>query len=208
MFSVPFSVRNWKGFLFMENLKDRIKQDGQVLPGNVLKVNSFLNHQIDSDLMYEIGQEFAKRFDNEKITRILTVESSGIAPALMVGLALHVPVVFARKQKSAILNGEVYSAKVYSYTKQVENIVGIDKKFLQADDQVLIIDDFMANGEAVKGLVEIANQAQAKVVGVGIVIEKAFQNGGQSLRQAGLRVESLAQIASFIDNQVHFLGEE
>ena len=137
----------------MKILEDRIRQDGTVLTGNVLKVDNFLNHQVDPQLMNELGQEFARRFQDAHITKILTVESSGIAPAVMAGLHLNVPVIFARKQKSLTLTDNLYTAKVYSYTKQVTNEISIDRRFLAADDRVLIIDDFLANGQAVQGLV-------------------------------------------------------
>lgn len=188
-------------------LEKRIREDGLVLPGNVLKVNSFLNHQIDPELMNTIGQEFAHLFRDNHITRILTVESSGIAPAIMTGLALHVPVLFARKTKSSTMNTSLFTADVYSYTKKVTNTISVDQKFLLQTDNVLVIDDFLANGQAVSGLLEICKQADAHVEGVGIVVEKAFQNGGQLLRDQGVRLESLAQISSFADDKVHFVGE-
>ncbi|MDO4598139.1 xanthine phosphoribosyltransferase [Ligilactobacillus agilis] len=191
----------------MKLLEDRIKEDGIVLEGNVLKVNSFLNHQIDPDLMAAIGQEFAKLFKDQGITRILTVESSGIAPAIMVGYALHVPVVFARKKKSSTLNEAVYSAEVFSYTKNVLNTISVDQKFLTASDKVLIIDDFLANGQAVLGLIEICHQAKADIVGAGIVVEKSFQKGADLIKKAGVHLESLARIEAFVDGQVKFVEE-
>lgn len=191
----------------MKLLEQRIKEDGLVLPGNVLKVNSFLNHQIDPELMNTIGQEFAHLFRDNNITRILTVESSGIAPAIMTGLALHVPVLFARKMKSSTMNNSLYVADVYSYTKKVTNKISVDQKFLLETDNVLIIDDFLANGQAVSGLLEICKQANAHVEGAGIVVEKSFQTGGALLRDQGVRVESLARIASFEGNEVHFVQE-
>lgn len=191
----------------MKFLEKRIREDGLVLPGNVLKVNSFLNHQIDPELMNTIGQEFAHLFRDNHITRILTVESSGIAPAIMTGLALHVPVLFARKTKSSTMNTSLFTADVYSYTKKVTNTISVDQKFLLQTDNVLVIDDFLANGQAVSGLLEICKQADAHVEGVGIVVEKAFQNGVQLLRDQGVRLESLAQISSFADDKVHFVGE-
>lgn len=192
----------------MEILEKRIRQDGELLPGNVLKVNSFLNHQIDPDLMFAIGQEFGKLFTGEKITKILTCEASGIAPALTTGLIFHVPIVFARKSKPSTLNKECYETEVFSYTKQVTNKINVDKKFLSKDDSVLIIDDFLANGEAVKGLINIVNQANSKVAGVGIVIEKTFQGGSKWITDNGYHLESLARIANFDNNTVHFVGEE
>lgn len=191
----------------MKLLEQRIKEDGLVLPGNVLKVNSFLNHQIDPELMNTIGQEFAHLFRDNNITRILTVESSGIAPAIMTGLALHVPVLFARKMKSSTMNNSLYVADVYSYTKKVTNKISVDQKFLLETDNVLIIDDFLANGQAVSGLLEICKQANAHVEGAGIVVEKSFQTGGALLRDQGVRVESLARVASFEGNEVHFVQE-
>ena len=189
----------------MELLEERIRQDGLVLPGNVLKVNQFLNHQIDPQLMYAIGQEFARLFAPEKITKILTVEASGIAPAIMAGLVLNVPVVFARKKKPSTLNDDVYTAEVYSYTKQVTNTISVDQKFLAATDHVLVIDDFLANGQAVNGLLEICRQAQVQIVGVGIVVEKSFQEGAKLIKDQGVRLESLARIASFEGDKVHFV---
>ncbi|MBZ2406473.1 xanthine phosphoribosyltransferase [Liquorilactobacillus hordei] len=192
----------------MKLLEDRIREDGLVLPGNVLKVNQFLNHQIDPDLMYKLGQEFVRLYQGEKITKIVTIEASGIAPAIMTGLILHVPVLFARKQKSSTMNTGLYTAEVYSYTKKVKNTVSVDQKFLSKDDRVLIIDDFLANGQAVQGLIDICKAAQAELVGVGIAIEKSFQDGAGLIKEQGMRLESLARISSFADNQVHFVGDE
>ncbi|MBL3536276.1 MULTISPECIES: xanthine phosphoribosyltransferase [Levilactobacillus] len=188
----------------MKILEDRIRQDGTVLTGNVLKVDNFLNHQVDPQLMNELGQEFARRFQDAHITKILTVESSGIAPAVMAGLHLNVPVIFARKHKSLTLTDNLYTAKVYSYTKQVTNEISIDRRFLAADDRVLIIDDFLANGQAVQGLLDIAKTAQITVAGVGVVIEKRFQKGHQMVTDAGVQLEALASIASFEAGQVIF----
>ncbi|CAM2917752.1 xanthine phosphoribosyltransferase [Levilactobacillus brevis] len=188
----------------MKILEDRIRQDGTVLTGNVLKVDNFLNHQVDPQLMNELGQEFARRFQDAHITKILTVESSGIAPAVMAGLHLNVPVIFARKHKSLTLTDNLYTAKVYSYTKQVTNEISIDRRFLAADDRVLIIDDFLANGQAVQGLLDIAKTAQITVAGVGVVIEKRFQKGHQMVTDAGIQLEALASIASFEAGQVIF----
>lgn len=182
--------------------------EGKVLSDTVLKVDSFLNHQIDPQLMKEIGEEFANRFSNEVITKILTIESSGIAPATMLGLTIGAPVVFARKRKSLTLSGNLYSSKVHSFTKNETNEISVSKDFLTPDDNVLIVDDFLANGEAVKGLLDIAEQSGAMVVGVGIVIEKGFQTGGQILREQGIRVESLARIKSLANGQVEFYDTE
>ncbi|MDN4494656.1 xanthine phosphoribosyltransferase [Ureibacillus aquaedulcis] len=188
----------------MQLLKEKILKEGKVLSDTVLKVDSFLNHQIDPLLMKEIGEEFANRYTDEVITKILTIESSGIAPATMLGLTIGAPVVFARKRKSLTLSGNLYSSNVHSFTKNESNEISVSKEFLSADDNVLIIDDFLANGEAVKGLLDIAEQAGANVVGVGIVIEKGFQQGGMLLREQGIRIESLANIKSLANGQVEF----
>ncbi|SDF08633.1 xanthine phosphoribosyltransferase [Sporomusa acidovorans] len=189
----------------MDLLKQRIRTDGLILNNSLLKVDSFLNQQIDPALMLKIGEEFVNRFKGETITKILTIESSGIAVSVMTGLILKVPVIFARKRKPKVTSDDVYTAKVYSYTKGESNNIMISKQFLHQDDSVLIIDDFLANGEAAAGLADIVKQAQAKVVGIGIVIEKSFQPGAQKLAQAGYRVESLARIKSFANGQVEFL---
>lgn len=188
----------------MQELNEKIKQFGMVLPGNVLKVDAFLNHQVDPELMLHVGQEFARRFAGEGITKIWTVESSGIAPAVMTGLAMKLPVIFARKHKSLTLNNNMYVADVYSYTKKTTNRISISKKYVAPDDKVLMIDDFLANGQAVEGMLEIADQAGIQVAGAGIVIEKSFQPGGQELRDRGVRVESLARIKSLADNRIEF----
>ena len=158
----------------MRELEEKIRKYGTVLPGNVLKVDAFLNHQVDPELMLHVGQEFAKLFADEGITKVWTVESSGIAPAVMTGLALKVPVIFARKHKSLTLNQNMYVADVYSYTKKTTNRISISKKYVAPDDKVLMIDDFLANGQAVEGMLEIADQAGVQVAGAGIVIEKSF----------------------------------
>lgn len=192
----------------MEELKTRIKEVGTVLPGNVLKVDAFLNHQIDAGLMQRIGQAFAARFADAGITKVWTVESSGIAPAVMTGLALGVPVIFARKRKSLTLNEGRYTAEVYSYTKQVANKITIAQKYVAPDDKVLIIDDFLANGQAVSGLLAIAKQAGVTVAGAGIVIEKTFQPGRLALEKQGIPVVSLAKIKSLANGQVEFAEED
>ena len=188
----------------MKLLEERIKKDGVILNEDILKVDSFLNHQIDPVLMMEIGEEFARLFADTKADRILTVESSGIAPAVMTGYAMKLPVVFARKHKSLTLPDNVYSADVFSFTKQVNNKVLIDKRFLNQDENILIIDDFLANGQAVNGLIDIVKSAGAHIKGVGIVIEKSFQRGRKLLDENHIRVESLARIAEFKNGQVVF----
>ncbi|HLS66226.1 MAG TPA: xanthine phosphoribosyltransferase [Pseudogracilibacillus sp.] len=186
----------------MKELKEKILQEGEAVSTTVLKVDSFLNHQIDPAFMKRIGNEFAKRFSNERITKILTIESSGISPAVMTGLALDVPVVFARKRKSLTLMKDLYIAKVYSYTKQEMSEIAISQHFLHKNDDVLLIDDFLAHGQALRGLIDIVDQAGASLVGAGIVIEKGFQAGGDNLRSENYRVESLAIIDSLEDGNI------
>jgi xanthine phosphoribosyltransferase len=188
----------------MKLLEDRIRDVGKVLPGDVLKVDAFLNHQIDPQLMSEMGKEFAKLFKGDGITKILTVETSGIAPAVFAGFYLQVPVVFAKKHKSLTLTEDVYSSEVYSYTKQTSNNIIIDKRFIQPNDKILIIDDFLANGQAVKGLLEISQQASVSVNGIGIVIEKAYQKGHALIEKTGIHFESLAKVTSLSDGKVTF----
>lgn len=190
----------------MELLKNKILQEGKVLSDSVLKVDSFLNHQIDPELMQEIGKEFASRFTDSDITKILSIESSGIAPAMMAGLYLGVPVIFARKRKSLTLTDYLYTSSVHSFTKDETNDISVSKDFLFADDVVLVIDDFLANGQAVHGLVDIIEQARAQLAGVGIVIEKGFQPGGTAIREQGIRVESLANIRSLANGKVEFFS--
>ena len=191
----------------MEQLKNKILQEGKVLSESVLKVDSFLNHQIDPELMQEVGKEFAARFSDSNITKILSIESSGIAPAMMAGLYLGVPVIFARKRKSLTLTDHLYTSSVHSFTKNETNDISVSKDFLLADDVVLVIDDFLANGQAVHGLVDIIGQAKAQLAGVGIVIEKGFQPGGAAIREQGIRVESLANIRSLANGKVEFFSE-
>jgi xanthine phosphoribosyltransferase len=189
----------------MELLQKKILTEGKVLSDHVLKVDSFLNHQVDPKLMKEIGKEFAGRFSQTPVTKILTLESSGIAPAVMAGLYMNVPVIFARKRKSLTLTDNLLSTKVYSFTKNEYNEVSVSGSFLQKSDQVLILDDFLANGQAALGLIDLTKQAGATVAGIGIVIEKSFQDGGDQLREMGFKVESLARIKSLKNKQVEFL---
>lgn len=191
----------------MKLLEDRIKKDGEVLDGDVLKINSFLNHQVDPQLMMEIGKEFKRLFADQKINKVLTCEASGIAPGLMTAYVLEVPMVFARKKKPSTLNDAVYWADVFSYTKKVNNKICVEEKFLHKNENVLIIDDFVAHGEAVKGMVNIAKQAGCNIVGVGAVVAKVFQGGSKWVKEHGLHFEALANIDSFQDGQVHFAKE-
>lgn len=180
----------------MNFLEERIIKDGIVKPGNVLKVDSFLNHQMDIGLMEEIGREFKRRFAGKNITKVLTIEASGIGIAAFVAREFTVPMVFAKKSKSINIDGEMYVAEVESFTHKNKNQVIVSKRFLNADDHVLIIDDFLANGCALQGLIQIANNAGATVEGLGIVIEKGFQAGGKTIRNLGYHLESLAIIDS------------
>ena len=192
----------------MKLLEDRIKKDGEVLSGDVLKINSFLNHQVDPQLMMAIGEEFKRLFKDCHVTKVLTCEASGIAPAVMTAYQMNVPMIFARKKKPSTLNDAVYWADVFSYTKKVNNKICVEEKFLSQDDTLLIIDDFVAHGEAVKGMVNIANQSGCKIAGIGAVVAKTFQGGSEWIQDHGYRFEALANIDSFQDGQVHFLGEE
>jgi len=192
----------------MKLLQDKVLSEGIVLSEQVLKVDSFLNHQMDPVLMKEVGKEFARLFQAEGITKVLTIESSGIAPAIMAALELEVPMIFARKQKSLTLREDIYVEKVYSFTKEQSNDVTVSKKFLFPNDRVLIIDDFLAHGEAALGLARIAEQAGASVAGIGIVIEKSFQSGAKRIQDEGYRVESLVRIASLSGGKVTFMTEE
>ncbi|MED1864489.1 xanthine phosphoribosyltransferase [Fictibacillus nanhaiensis] len=192
----------------MNFLEKKICDEGIILSSSVLKVDSFLNHQIDPELMVQIGTEFANRFKSEGITKIITIESSGIAPAVFAGLQLHVPVVFARKKKSLTLTEGLLTSSVYSFTKQEQNEISIAKKFIQPGDKVLIIDDFLAHGEAALGLADLVDQAHAAVTGFGIVIEKSFQVGRQKLEEKGYRVESIARIKEMNTNGISFIQSE
>lgn len=180
----------------MKALKERIRRDGAVKPGNVLKVDMFLNHQIDVELLNEIGKEFKRLFADKKITKILTIEASGIAIASIAAQYFNVPVVFAKKAQSINLDGDSYTAKIQSYThKKIYDVI-VSKKYISPDDHVLIIDDFLANGCALLGLLDIVKSAKATVEGIGIVIEKGFQAGGKQIRDMGYDLHSLAIVES------------
>ena len=176
----------------MNFLEQRIIEDGTVKPGYVLKVDSFLNHQMDVQLLDEIGREFKRRFGHKKVTKVLTIESSGIAIALSVAREFGVPMVFAKKSQSLNIDGDTYVAEVESYTHKKTNRVIVAKKFLSPEDHVLIVDDFLANGCALQGLISIVEDAEATVVGCGIAVEKGFQEGGHRIRNLGYHLESLA----------------
>lgn len=180
----------------MNFLEERIVKDGIVKEGNVLKVDSFLNHQMDINLFNQMGAEFKKRFEGKNINKILTIEASGIGIACVAAMHFNVPVVFAKKAKSINIDGDMYIAEVESFTHKCKNQVIVSKKFLSEDDHVLIIDDFLANGCALQGLISIIKQAGGTVEGIGIAIEKGFQNGGKIIRNLGYQLESLAIVDS------------
>ena len=188
----------------MELLKERIRKDGVVKEGNVLKVDRFLNHQMDIKLFGEIGKEFKRRFADVEVNKILTIEASGIGIACIAAQYFHVPVVFAKKAQSVNLDGEMYTTKVESFThKKVYDVI-LSKKFLGPEDHVLLIDDFLANGCALMGLIDIVNKSGATLEGAGIVIEKGFQEGGKKIREMGVRLESLAIVESMTDDSLTF----
>ncbi|TBL77302.1 xanthine phosphoribosyltransferase [Paenibacillus thalictri] len=191
----------------MKQLEERIRQEGLILSETVLKVDSFLNHQVDTQLALEIGQEFARLFSGKPVTKVLTVEASGIQFAMAAGIALGVPFVYAKKKKAVTLSEKVYSAPVHSFTRQETYQISISHKYLGPDDKVLIVDDFLATGAALVGLVQIVREAGAELVGVGSVIEKSFQEGRGLLEQMGVEVHSLARIAAMSPGVVRFVGE-
>lgn len=180
----------------MELLKERIQKDGKVKAGNILKVDSFLNHQMDIRLLFEIGKEFKRRFADEEINKILTIEASGIGIACMTAQSFHVPVVFAKKTQTKNIAGDVYTTKVRSYTHGKVYDIIVSREFLGKGDRVLVIDDFLANGKALEGLITLVEESGAYLAGAGIVIEKGFQTGGDMLRAKGIRLESLAIVES------------
>lgn len=188
----------------MRVLQDRIRKEGLILSETVLKVDSFLNHQVDTALALEIGEEFARRFADKTITKVLTIEASGIQFAMAVGIALHVPFVYAKKKKAITQSEQVYSASVHSFTKQETYQVTISKNFLGPEDKVLIVDDFLATGAALVGLVQIVKEAGAELAGVGCVIEKGFQEGRGLLEQMNVSVESLATISRMAPGEIYF----
>ena len=190
----------------MKTLKDRILKDGKCFPGGILKVDNFINHQMDPILMKSIGVEFVRRFASTSINKVITVEASGIAPAIMVGYLLELPVVFAKKKKPSTMEN-ILTTTVFSFTKNRSYEVCVSKDFLCPGDKVLFIDDFLANGNAAKGMIDLVKQAGAELAGMGFIIEKAFQHGGDELREQGIHVESLAIIES-LDNCVAKLRKE
>jgi xanthine phosphoribosyltransferase len=192
----------------MKALQERILRDGRVLSDKVLKVDAFLNHQVDPVLTMEIGRELAERFRGENVTKVLTIEASGIHFALATAVALGVPFVYAKKKKAVTQTDELYTAPVYSYTRQTEYQVSVSRQYLSPDDRVLIVDDFLATGAALLGLADIVEQAGAHLVGIGAVIEKSFQEGRGLLEKAGVRIESLVRIAGMSpEGGIRFLTE-
>lgn len=183
----------------MKALEEKIVKEGTVLPGNILKVNSFLNHRIDASFIMEMGDEIASLFGEDKPTLVLTIETSGIAIAMAAAVKMGIPLVFAKKHKSGNLSGDLYKTVVHSYTHGTDYTVVVEKKFLNATDRVLIVDDFLANGKALEGLIDIVNQSGAAVVGASCAIEKGFQKGGDNLRQQGVKVCSLAIVDTMDD---------
>lgn len=192
----------------MKLLEDKILSCGTVLPGNILKVDSFLNHQLDVELLNELGKEFFRLFESDKITRILTVEASGIAIACFAAQYFHVPVVFAKKGHHKNVGTDCYTAEVFSFTKGTSYTVFVSKKYLNEGDNVLIIDDFLANGQAALGLKKIVEDAGANLKGVGIAIEKGFQDGGKNLRELGVKLKSLAIVNSMTDDSIMFRDDD
>ena len=198
-----------KGIISMNFLEERIMKDGVVKEGNILKVDSFLNHQMDVKLFKQMGEEFKRRFAGKNINKIITIEASGIGIACIVAECFDVPVVFAKKSQSVNIDGDVYSAEVESFTHKCKNQVLISKKFVGPEDHVLIIDDFLANGCALQGLISIVNQAGGTVEGIGIAVEKGFQQGGQIIRNLGYQLESLAIVDGMnaADGSINFREE-
>ncbi len=191
----------------MKQLQDRIRAEGRVLPGNIIKVDGFLNHRVDTALMRDMAKEFKKLFDLTGLTAVLTVEASGIALATLCAEEFGVPLVFAKKAKSDNIEGGLYKSDIYSYTYKKQVTLIVASQWLSSTDKVFIVDDFLANGEALRGLVEIVEEAGADLLGIGVAIEKGFQPGGQRLRDAGVHLESLAIIERADENGVVFRGE-
>lgn len=188
----------------MQQMEEKILKEGQVLPGGILKVGNFLNQQIDTAFLSEIGSEIARLFDGTGANKILTIESSGIAIAAAAGITMGIPLVFAKKHKTSNVDGDIYSTTVHSFTHGTDYNVVVSSDYLKKDDRVLLVDDFLANGNALRGLVDLCSQAGAEVIGAAVAIEKRFQGGGDALREEGIRVESLACIESMDDESVTF----
>ena len=193
----------------MQELKDRIVKDGEIYPGDVLKVSSFLNHQLDTELLDHIGREIADIFFKSKITKILTIEASGIAIAMAVSRYINVPIIFAKKNKNKNMSQDVYSVEAFSYTKGATNLIQVEKRFISKDDSILIVDDFLAKGSALNALTGIVKESGANLVGCAIAIEKVYQGGGAELASKGVRIESLAKIKSMsVEDGIVFEDQE
>lgn len=205
---IEFNIERRKGLVPMQQLKERIVREGKVLPGNIIKVDGFLNHRVDTGLMGDIADEFAKYFDTGRITLVLTAEASGIALATVCAQRYGVPMVFAKKAKSDNIEGGLFHSEIFSYTYKKKITQLVSREWLCAEDRVLIVDDFLANGEALRGLCEIVEQAGAELVGIGVAIEKGFQKGGHTLRQNGYNLKSLAIIERADENGVEFREDE
>ncbi len=188
----------------MQELEDKILAEGKVLPGNILKVGSFLNHMIDPNITMQMGQEIARLFKDCGVNKILTIETSGIPVAFAAAVTMNVPLVFAKKNKTGNIQGDTFSTVVHSYTHGTDYTVVVSKEYLACDDKILLIDDFLANGKALIGLLDIVSQAGATVIGAAVAIEKKFQNGGDMLRESGIRVEALASIDAMTDSSLTF----
>ena len=192
----------------MKEMEEKILKEGKVFPGNILKVGNFLNHRLDTDFLMEVGKEIARLFEGEKIDKIVTTETSGVAVAFAAAAHLHVPVVYAKKHRSSNLSSDVYTAVVYSFTHNRDYTVYISKEFLSEGERILIVDDFLAMGNALNGLMDIIAQANATTVGIATAIEKGFQGGGDKLRAKGIRVESMAIIDSMTDETIVFRAND
>ena len=192
----------------MQELKDRIVKEGKVLPGNIIKVDGFLNHRIDTELMDHIAEEFGKHFNMDEVTMILTAEASGIALSAIVAHHFHKPMIFAKKAKSDNIEGGLYQSDIFSYTYKKKVTLLVSKEWISSDDKILIIDDFMANGEAMRGLCDIVKEAGAELKGIAIAIEKGFQHGGDKLREAGMPIKSLAIIDKADENGFVFREDD
>lgn len=188
----------------MKALEEKILKEGQILPGEILRVGSFLNQQIDSEFMFKIGEEIARLYKDENVTKILTIESSGIAIAMAAAFHMHVPVVFAKKGQSHNLTDNNYTSKVHSYTYDRDYAVLVSKEYIKGNERILMVDDFLAKGGALEGLIDLVNQSGATIVGAAVAIEKGYQGGGDALRKRGYRIESLAIIDEMGDNNIKF----
>lgn len=192
----------------MKAMEEKIRKEGKVFPGNILKVGSFLNHQLDADFLMDVGREIADLYRNEKIDKIVTIETSGVAVAFAAAAVMHLPVVYAKKHRSSNLSPDLYSTIVHSFTHNTDYTVYISKEYLHEGERVLIVDDFLAVGNALNGLMDIVGQAKAETVGIATAIEKGFQGGGDALRGKGIRVESMAIIDEMTDSELTFRSQD